>query len=142
MQNPQHQQQISLELPKLQRIDSSSKKNLQDLPPIPDKLYFTISEAGNLCLVKPHVLRYWEQEFPQLNPATRRGKRRYYQRVDILLIRRIKSLLYEQGFTIEGARARLSVKDRDDSTAQNTDVTKFVKSTISQLTQVLSELEK
>jgi DNA-binding transcriptional MerR regulator len=80
----------------------------KDLPPIPAKRYFTIGEVGELCSVKPHVLRYWEQEFPQLKPVKRRGNRRYYQREDVLLIRQIKSLLYEQGFTIGGARQRMS----------------------------------
>jgi DNA-binding transcriptional MerR regulator len=80
----------------------------KDLPPIPPKRYFTIGEVGELCSVKPHVLRYWEQEFPQLKPVKRRGNRRYYQREDVLLIRQIKSLLYEQGFTIGGARQRMS----------------------------------
>ena len=80
----------------------------KELPPIPAKRYFTIGEVGELCTVKPHVLRYWEQEFPQLKPVKRRGNRRYYQREDVLLIRQIKSLLYEQGFTIGGARQRMS----------------------------------
>ena len=79
-----------------------------DLPPIPAKRYFTIGEVSDLCGVKPHVLRYWEQEFPQLNPVKRRGNRRYYQRHDVLMVRQIRSLLYEQGFTIGGARQQLS----------------------------------
>ncbi len=112
------------------------------MPPIPDKLYFTIGEVGNLCLVKPYVLRYWEQEFPDLHPTTRRGKRRYYQREDILLIRRIKSLLYEQGFTIEGARAKLSVKEKNgDAVTTTSTATKLIKNTITKLTQILSDLE-
>ena len=74
------------------------------LPPIPAKRYFTIGEVSDLCGVKPHVLRYWEQEFTQLKPVKRRGNRRYYQHHEVLLIRRIRSLLYEQGFTISGAR--------------------------------------
>ena len=78
-----------------------------DLPPIPAKRYFTIGEVGELCAVKPHVLRYWEQEFSQLKPVKRRGNRRYYQHHEVLLIRRIRELLYEQGFTISGARLRL-----------------------------------
>jgi DNA-binding transcriptional MerR regulator len=77
------------------------------LPPIPAKRYFTIGEVGELCGVKPHVLRYWEQEFTQLKPVKRRGNRRYYQHHEVLLIRRIRELLYEQGFTISGARHRL-----------------------------------
>jgi DNA-binding transcriptional MerR regulator len=79
----------------------------QLLPPIPAKRYFTIGEVSELCGVKPHVLRYWEQEFTQLRPVKRRGNRRYYQHHEVLLIRRIRELLYEQGFTISGARNRL-----------------------------------
>jgi DNA-binding transcriptional MerR regulator len=78
-----------------------------ELPSIPAKRYFTIGEVGELCAVKPHVLRYWEQEFTQLKPVKRRGNRRYYQHHEVLLIRRIRELLYEQGFTISGARHRL-----------------------------------
>lgn len=78
------------------------------LPPIPAKRYFTIGEVSELCLVKPYVLRYWEQEFVQLKPMKRRGNRRYYQHHEVLLIRRIRELLYDQGFTISGARNRLS----------------------------------
>jgi len=83
-----------------------SLKNVQ-LPPIPAKRYFTIGEVSELCGVKPHVLRYWEQEFTQLKPVKRRGNRRYYQHHEVLLIRKIRELLYEQGFTISGARNRL-----------------------------------
>ena len=79
-----------------------------DLPDIPAKRYFTIGEVSELCAVKPHVLRYWEQEFPQLKPVKRRGNRRYYQRQDVIIIRHIRSLLYEQGFTIGGARLQLN----------------------------------
>ena len=78
-----------------------------ELPEIPRKRYFAIGEVSDLCDVKPHVLRYWEQEFPQLKPVKRRGNRRYYQQDDVLMVRRIRSLLYEQGFTIGGARQRL-----------------------------------
>ena len=85
-------------------IDSSAKIAL---PPIPAKRYFTIGEVSDLCGVKPHVLRYWEQEFTQLKPVKRRGNRRYYQHHEVLLIRKIRELLYEQGFTISGARNRL-----------------------------------
>ena len=83
-----------------------SNNNL--LPAIPGKRYFTIGEVSDLCAVKPHVLRYWEQEFPQLKPIKRRGNRRYYQRQDVILIRQIRSLLYDHGFTIGGARQRLA----------------------------------
>ena len=81
--------------------------NNAQLPDIPSKRYFTIGEVSDLCDVKPHVLRYWEQEFPQLKPVKRRGNRRYYQRSDVLVIRNIRSLLYEQGYTIGGARLQL-----------------------------------
>jgi len=77
------------------------------LPPIPAKRYFTIGEVGELCCVKPHVLRYWEQEFTQLRPMKRRGNRRYYQHHEVLMVRRIRGLLYEQGFTISGARNQM-----------------------------------
>ncbi len=87
--------------------DRSSKPELAALPPIPAKRYFTIGEVSELCGVKPHVLRYWEQEFTQLKPVERRGNRRYYQHHEVLLIRRIRELLYEQGFTISGARNKL-----------------------------------
>ena len=88
---------------------SNKRKALtgSDLPLIPDKRYFTISEVAYLCAVKAYVLRYWEQEFTQLKPVKRRGNRRYYQQPDVLLIREIRKLLYEEGFTIEGARAKL-----------------------------------
>lgn len=84
-----------------------NKAELAALPPIPAKRYFTIGEVSELCGVKPHVLRYWEQEFTQLKPVKRRGNRRYYQHHEVLLIRRIRELLYEQGFTISGARNKL-----------------------------------
>ncbi|MDB5835917.1 MAG: MerR family transcriptional regulator [Caballeronia sp.] len=87
------------------------------LPPIPAKRYFTIGEVSELCGVKPHVLRYWEQEFTQLRPVKRRGNRRYYQHHEVLLIRRIRELLYEQGFTINGARNRLDSHGRPNGSA-------------------------
>ena len=87
------------------------------LPPIPAKRYFTIGEVSELCGVKPHVLRYWEQEFTQLRPVKRRGNRRYYQHHEVLLIRRIRELLYEQGFTINGARNRLDSHGRPDGSS-------------------------
>ena len=89
----------------METADSSPSKT--SLPPIPAKRYFTIGEVSELCGVKPHVLRYWEQEFTQLKPVKRRGNRRYYQHHEVLLIRRIRELLYDQGFTISGARNRL-----------------------------------
>ncbi len=87
-------------------METNHSPKLQ-LPPIPAKRYFTIGEVSELCGVKPHVLRYWEQEFTQLKPVKRRGNRRYYQHHEVLLIRRIRDLLYDQGFTISGARNRL-----------------------------------
>ena len=83
----------------------------EELPPIPAKRYFTIGEVSELCGVKPHVLRYWEQEFNQLKPVKRRGNRRYYQHHEVLLVRRIRELLYNQGFTISGARNKLDAGD-------------------------------
>jgi DNA-binding transcriptional MerR regulator len=94
------------------------------LPPIPAKRYFTIGEVSELCGVKPHVLRYWEQEFTQLKPVKRRGNRRYYQHHEVLLIRKIRELLYEQGFTISGARNRLDgVDEKTDKPRTNTEST-------------------
>jgi DNA-binding transcriptional MerR regulator len=92
------------------------------LPPIPAKRYFTIGEVSELCGVKPHVLRYWEQEFTQLRPVKRRGNRRYYQHHEVLLIRRIRELLYEQGFTINGARNRLDSHGRPNGSADMEDM--------------------
>ena len=86
---------------------NSHKLSKDELPPIPAKRYFTIGEVSELCGVKPHVLRYWEQEFNQLKPVKRRGNRRYYQHHEVLLVRRIRELLYNEGFTISGARNRL-----------------------------------
>ena len=88
-------------------VIQSRKNSKALLPAIPNKRYFTIGEVGGLCALKPHVLRYWEQEFPQLNPVKRRGNRRYYQQKDVLMVRQIRQLLYHDGFTIEGARAKL-----------------------------------
>ena len=90
-------------------MEASNPKDIgkEPLPPIPAKRYFTIGEVSELCGVKPHVLRYWEQEFTQLKPVKRRGNRRYYQHHEVLLVRRIRELLYSQGFTISGARNRL-----------------------------------
>jgi DNA-binding transcriptional MerR regulator len=87
------------------------RRQPSELPPIPAKRYFTIGEVSELCAVKPHVLRYWEQEFSQLKPVKRRGNRRYYQHHEVLLIRRIRQLLYEEGFTISGARNKLESVD-------------------------------
>ena len=98
--------------------DRPSKTDLIVLPPIPAKRYFTIGEVSELCGVKPHVLRYWEQEFTQLKPVKRRGNRRYYQHHEVLLIRRIRELLYEQGFTISGARNKLDSRGGEAVPAQ------------------------
>ncbi len=97
------------------------ENNIQSstFPPIPAKRYFTIGEVGELCGVKPHVLRYWEQEFVQLRPVKRRGNRRYYQHQEVLLIRRIRKLLYDEGFTINGARNQLGRKKNDAQSVKN-----------------------
>ncbi|TDI91821.1 MAG: MerR family transcriptional regulator [Gammaproteobacteria bacterium] len=109
-----------------------------ELPPIPGKRYFTIGEVSGLCEVKPHVLRYWEQEFPQLSPVKRRGNRRYYQRQDVIIIRQIRGLLYEQGFTIGGARQRL---EGDDAKLDQTRYRLLIKQMISELEDVLRVLK-
>lgn len=125
----------------LDQTNNSKRKqiHLPALPPIPDKHYFTISEVGYLCGVKPHVLRYWEQEFPQLKPAKRRGNRRYYQHKDVLMIRQIRKLLYEQGFTIEGARAQLTSNPAEVSKSVQTDA--IMKKIILDLEGVLQKLK-
>ncbi len=110
-----------------------------ELPAIPGKRYFTIGEVSELCAVKPHVLRYWEQEFPQLNPVKRRGNRRYYQRQDVLMIRQIRALLYDQGFTIGGARQRMYGDDARDGATQ---YTQLIRQMISELEEVLQVLRK
>ncbi|MCX8004968.1 MAG: MerR family transcriptional regulator [Burkholderiaceae bacterium] len=100
-----------------------SRSNGPDkLPPIPPKRYFTIGEVSELCGVKPHVLRYWEQEFTQLRPIKRNGNRRYYQHHEVLLVRRIRELLYEQRFTISGARNRLEAAEREQREGRAVDV--------------------
>ncbi|MDF1582540.1 MAG: MerR family transcriptional regulator [Methyloprofundus sp.] len=96
--------------------------NNNELPAIPAKRYFAIGEVSELCGVKPHVLRYWEQEFEQLKPVKRRGNRRYYQRNDVMLIRQIRALLYEQGYTIGGARAHLLSDNAKDDSARTKQV--------------------
>lgn len=112
---------------------------VRDLPVIPDKLYFTISEVSELCDLKAYVLRYWEQEFPQLKPVKRRGNRRFYQNKDIVLVRQIRRLLYEEGFTIEGARAQLSVNTAE-SASQSVKLNEVVKKVIAELESVLQNL--
>ena len=113
-------------------------KNNDELPLIPPKRYFTIGEVGELCAVKPHVLRYWEAEFPQLKPVKRRGNRRYYQRRDVILIRQIKSLLYEQGYTIGGARQKMCDSPEEVATSQVS--TGEIKILIKELEQVIKSL--
>src|SRR5215475_6188822 len=108
----------------------------EGLPPIPAKRYFTIGEVSDLCGVKPHVLRYWEQEFTQLKPVKRRGNRRYYQHHEVLLIRRIRDLLYDQGFTINGARNRL-----DDTVASPAKVTRPALNAKPNLTSLRKEIK-
>ena len=111
--------------------------NNDELPPIPGKRYFTIGEVSELCAVKPHVLRYWEQEFPQLKPVKRRGNRRYYQRDDVLTIRQIRSLLYEDGFTIGGARQRLTGDDAKNDTSQSQQIIKQLRVELEQVLKIL-----
>lgn len=112
--------------------------NNDQLPPIPGKRYFTIGEVSDLCDVKPHVLRYWEQEFPNLSPVKRRGNRRYYQRQDVILIRQIRSLLYDQGFTIGGARQRMN---GDDARVEATQVRQLIDQTVGELEELLCVLK-
>jgi DNA-binding transcriptional MerR regulator len=117
------------------------------LPPIPAKRYFTIGEVSDLCGVKPHVLRYWEQEFTQLKPVKRRGNRRYYQHHEVLLIRRIRELLYEQGFTISGARNKLDSRmngsgDENDMTIGLPPLDMDTVAIRNELSQILDLLER
>ncbi|HVC37717.1 MAG TPA: MerR family transcriptional regulator [Gammaproteobacteria bacterium] len=111
--------------------------NNSELPPIPGKRYFTIGEVSDLCGVKPHVLRYWEQEFPQLKPVKRRGNRRYYQRHDVLVIRQIRSLLYEQGFTIGGARQQFSSDTAKQDVSQSQQIVHQLRVELEELLQTL-----
>ena len=98
-----------------------------ELPDIPGKRYFTIGEVSELCGVKPHVLRYWEQEFPHLNPVKRRGNRRYYQRQDVMLVRQIRGLLYDEGFTIGGARQKLSGSEMKTDNSRSTQLVREIR---------------
>ncbi len=111
--------------------------NNDELPPIPGKRYFTIGEVSELCAVKPHVLRYWEQEFPQLKPVKRRGNRRYYQRQDVLIIRQIRSLLYDDGFTIGGARQRLTGDQAKEDVSQSQQIIKQLRLELEQVLKIL-----
>jgi len=110
------------------------------LPPIPSKRYFTIGEVSELCMVKPHVLRYWEQEFSQLNPVKRRGNRRYYQRHEVQLIRRIRSLLYIEGFTISGAKNQIEMESGNSQETTTQIKKQVVTDLISEIDEVLSLL--
>lgn len=116
----------------------SSKKELM---PIPDKRYFSISETARLCGVKPYILRFWEQEFSQLKPDKRRGNRRYYQYRDLLLVRQIRKLLYEEGFTIEGARVRLNSSSPVEETVQEAPKSDLTQSLLAELEALLLNLK-
>jgi DNA-binding transcriptional MerR regulator len=111
--------------------------NNDELPPIPGKRYFTIGEVSDLCAVKPHVLRYWEQEFPQLKPVKRRGNRRYYQRQDVLIIRQIRSLLYEDGFTIGGARQKLTGEEARSDVSQSQQIIRQMRMELEEILKLL-----
>ena len=111
--------------------------NNDELPAIPGKRYFTIGEVSDLCAVKPHVLRYWEQEFPQLKPVKRRGNRRYYQRQDVLVIRQIRSLLYDHGFTIGGARNRLEGEEAREDLTQTHQIVRQMRTELEELLKTL-----
>ena len=108
-----------------------------ELPPIPAKRYFTIGEVSDLCGVKPHVLRYWEQEFTQLKPVKRRGNRRYYQRHEVLMVRQIRGLLYEQGYTIGGARLRLEGEGAKQESALSTQIIRQVRMELEEILVLL-----
>jgi DNA-binding transcriptional MerR regulator len=109
----------------------------RELPPIPAKRYFTIGEVSELCAVKPHVLRYWEQEFPQLKPVKRRGNRRYYQRHDVLTVRQIRSLLHEQGFTIMGARQQLDGEQLQTDSSRSQQLVKQLRTELEEIVVLL-----
>ena len=108
-----------------------------ELPPIPGKRYFTIGEVSDLCAVKPHVLRYWEQEFPQLAPIKRAGNRRYYQRQDVMMVRQIRDLLYHQGFTIGGARQKLSGQETKIDSSRSKQIVREVRRELEDVLKVL-----
>ncbi|MCA0900780.1 MerR family transcriptional regulator [Microbulbifer agarilyticus] len=112
-----------------------------ELPVIPGKRYFTIGEVSELCAVKPHVLRYWEQEFPQLSPVKRRGNRRYYQHQDVILIRQIRALLYEEGYTIGGARLQMESGGIEKDKDQSVQLQQVIPQMIAELEGVLELLE-
>lgn len=116
---------------------TESTEQTESLPTIPNKRYFTIGEVSELCAVKPHVLRYWEQEFPELKPVKRRGNRRYYQRHDVLLIRQIRSLLYEKGYTIGGARQQLSSEEIKDDNNQSQQLVRQLRTELEDVLRIL-----
>jgi len=115
--------------------------NNKELPPIPSKKYFTIGEVADLCEVKPHVLRYWEQEFSQLKPITRRGNRRYYQQHDVLIIRKIRRLLYQEGFTISGAVHQLTLDKKQNIPVEHQTTTVELKRIREDLEDLLKLIE-
>ncbi len=121
-------------MPAVGMLDPGSNR---ELPPIPAKRYFTIGEVSELCDVKPHVLRYWETEFPSLKPVKRRGNRRYYQRQDVLIIRQIRSLLYEEGFTIGGARQRLMGDEARSDTSQSQQIIRQIRAELEDVLKLL-----
>jgi DNA-binding transcriptional MerR regulator len=121
-------------MPAASMLDPGSNR---ELPPIPAKRYFTIGEVSELCDVKPHVLRYWETEFPTLNPVKRRGNRRYYKRHDVLMIRQIRGLLYENGYTIGGARQRLEGAVARDENTMSTQIVRQVRQELEEVLQLL-----
>lgn len=116
--------------------------NTTELPAIPEKIYFTIGEVAKLCELKPHVLRYWEQEFPQLTPSKRRGNRRYYQRKDVILIRRIRNLLYLQGYTIDGARQQLFGEVSKRKVETPSSAKQSVREVVLELERVVADLQE
>ena len=115
-------------------LDPGSNK---ELPPIPAKRYFTIGEVSELCDVMPHALRYWETEFPSLKPVKRRGNRRYYQRHDVMMVRQIRGLLYEQGYTIGGARLRLDGDGAKQESALSSQIVRQVRIELEEVLQLL-----
>ena len=119
-------------------LEAAPPTSSSDLPVLPTKRYFTIGEVSELCGVKPHVLRYWEQEFPQLKPVKRRGNRRYYQRHDVMMVRQIRSLLYEEGFTIGGARLKLSGQETKADVDQSSQIIRQMRQELEELHQLLS----
>lgn len=119
----------------------ANRLTTKQLPPIPAKHYFTIGEVSEICDVPPHVLRYWEQEFPQLKPTRRRGQRRYYTRDDVLLVRKIIDLLYRKKFTIDGAQEQLKSLQQTSAPKTNPDLEQVAEELIAELEQVLGTLE-